>query len=659
MATSEARLSDAALDRPRLPVIMTGMGLLFRSLLLLSTVTSVASTQAVSEWRTASGVPVAIVETPAGDLEHIAALVPADAAAPPRLLGFPTKIRAVAAAQVLEVAVPANLAAIACSELASFLKGSGTAAVVAVGPVAVRELSGPLGLLEAAPWRPPSSVPCAVADGAVETVRGAPERVELAFAAPGLAEQKAELLPAVAVWLENGLGLSEPGTRVELLREGGCQKLVARRDATDADLVEQAHRLREALRRAATRVPSESELAEIEARLSRRALRWAVDSGALAGELVERIAAGGRASAALAPPLLVPATVSEIARELIGGRAGALRIYEMERRPLGEDRRTLANGLLVSWRWVSGNGAMMAVALGGVEDGVAREALSALASAAAGRGWLGQVTDVLGTPSVAFVVPAEDLVDALELAAAVLVKPSAPEGLRHEESVVDLGLAPSLSAETISLALALPERAEEALEAVDKFYTAIASRGVHSEALAAGAPLRWTQTEAPARIAAVVPLPLDGGGLVAGQLLLERLPKDPDITARWLTSPGRAALVVVAVGAGDVPTLDGRLAKVWEEARRMPSAAEVQRAAGSLAKALYGDALVTMARSAATPFLATVPSTEMLLAAETSEAGAALAGLPAWRDLRRDARGPAPQQLHDVRESRPRPRRRS
>jgi len=627
--------------------------------LLFWTIAPVVFAQAVTEWRTANGVAVAVVETPAGDLEHIAAVLPADVAAPPSLLGFPTVSVSLPAAQVVEVAVPAGLASLACIELSNLLKASGAASVVALGPAPARELRDALAGLDAAPWRPLATFPCAVADGVVEVVRGAPERIELTFASPGLAEQKAELLPAVEAWLEQGLAVSEPGARVELAREGGCQKLVVRRDVTEGGLLDQARHLREALRRVAARVPSEAELTEIGARLSRRALRWAIESAAVTREVAERIAVGGRATALLVPPLLTPMTIGELAREVIGGRAGALRLFEVERRPLGEERRTLGNGVTVSWRWISGDAAMMAVALGGVAEGVAQESLSAVATAAADRGWLGQVTDLLGTQTAALAVPAGDLVEALEIAAEVLRRGSAPEGSRHDTVVADLGLAPTVSAEAVSLALALPEGADEALEAVDKFFSAIPTRGVHSEALAVGAPLRWTQAGPPAQIAAVVPLPADASGLVAGQILLDRLPRHSGLTARWLSSPGQPALLVSATEVGEVPNLDNRLAALWDQMRRAPSGAEMLSAARALALELYGDALRAVARSAAAPFLAELPSTEVLLAVEPAETAAALGGLPLWRELRRDARGPAPEHPRDVRESRPRPRRRS
>ena len=138
-------------------------------------------------------------------------------------------------------------------------------------------------------------------------------------------------------------------------------------------------------------------------------------------------------------------------------------------------------------------------------------------------------------------------------------------------------------------------------------------------------------------------LPSTTAGLVAGQLVQDRLSHEAGVRSYEMAPAGRVMLAVAGEGGAHVPDLDARLAARWKAACRPATAPEATAAARRLLALLYGDPAQAVARAAAAAFLPVVPTEADLLASEARAVNGALAGFPAWEKLPRFARGRAPQ----------------
>jgi hypothetical protein len=206
-----------------------------------------------------------------------------------------------------------------------------------------------------------------------------------------------------------------------------------------------------------------------------------------------------------------------------------------------------------------------------------------------------------------------------------------------------LGLADRVTAETLSVALALPPEVEEGAEAAGKFFGSLSGGGVRTGATLATSGLAWKAGDGPPQEIGVAELPATTVGLVAGQLLQNRLSREAGLRTFMLVPAGRLVLALAGDGGAHVPALDVRLAALWKGACRPATAGEATAAARRLLALLYGDAAQATARAAAAVFLPVVPAEAALLGTEAREATAVLAGLPGWEKLARFARGRAPQ----------------
>jgi len=600
--------------------------------------------QATSEWRTTHDLPVAVAEVAGGDVEVLVAVLPADASPPDSVFGFPTQVTPRRGALLWTVRVPAMVVQPAISELAQSLSSTGAAAVVALGPVPARELEGPLAVLEGVPVRAWPRLPCILAEGGVDVVRGTPERVDLALALPGPADPRFDLLPALAALVRVRLAAAFPEARVESTLEGACARLVVRVPASQEHPRVALRALRQRLATLSATPPTAEETARAIASCQSRAARAAVAGRTAAGELAERLALGGGISGALATPSVDPASLGELAHQVLDGHAGFATVVEQERRAVDEPPRTLENGVVLSVRWIPGETGVVAIGLGGVAPRGGRRVLSAAAEVAANEGWATSIGDTLGVPTLAVASPGTGVTSVMEHLSESLTAPGPSASEDFETDVARaLGLAERVTAETVSVALALPPEVEVGVEAADKFFGGLEGGGVRTGTTLANPGLAWhTQDGAPQEIA-VMELPSTTAGLVAGQLVQDRLSHEAGVRSYEMAPAGRVMLAVAGEGGAHVPDLDARLAARWKAACRPATAPEATAAARRLLSLLYGDPAQAVARAAAAAFLPVVPTEADLLASEARAVNGALAGFPAWEKLPRFARGRAPQ----------------
>ncbi len=615
--------------------------------------------QAVSEFTTEAGLPVAVVETPGGDLEHVGLALPPGGALPAGLAEGGAEVVARPPYRVVLLSLPAVRAPAGLAELARALAGYGVAAAVALGPLPARELVGPLGTLAAGAGPAAPAGRCSLAEGRVEVVRGSEDAVELQLPVPGPADPRFDLLPILAAWLQASLRPAFPGLRVDVTGTQGCIVLALLAPAPEEDPPVLLPRLRQALA-AQLRAPVPGEaLAAARAQVDRRRLRWAVDGRGVAVELVTRLAAGGSVAGSLASQWVDGETLLALARSVLEGHPGAARLVVRERRGLGEATTTLDNGASVAAHVLAADVAAVGVALAGVTPAAAGASLATFSRRSAERGWFAWQGEVLGVATAAVAAPAGDAEAALELLAECLAVPPAGEEAPLLARAADaLGLARAVRGDALAVSVGVPGGAEEATEVAAKFLSALPEAGVVSQVLPSGPTLRWTGAEGQAHILAVVELLPSAAAAVAGEVLRGRLRAMPGVVARWQSAPGRLALLVEATREGDVPALDQALAAAWQEARRPPDAAALSRARDELLAAVSGDLLPATARRAASRFLPMLARVESLGAVEPEEVGAVLAGLAVWEQLLRFASGPAPPPpappRRGVRESRPR-----
>ena len=602
-----------------------------------------ASGQAVTEWHTAGGLPVAVVEIAGGDLEHFAAVVPASAARPTQVAGWPLSVVERDDAARWSLSVPATAATSAALALAEVLAASGCSALAAAGPAPVRELRGALAVLD--PLPPAATRPeCALADGRVEIVRGSPEHVELNYAVPPPGDPRFDMLPLLAAIVERRLAGEFPGARVAATQRDGCWRLVVGFTPADEPPRSAGRRLRSAVAQLAAGAVTEAEVAALAAPLRRAAARLAGDSAAAAAMIAERLAQGGRAAGTVAPPFASAEALSALLRDTLAARRGHAVVTEAERRTRLEEPETLEGGVILTTRWLVEEVGVLALAFGGVDPAAGRAVAAAIVARLADAGWHADASEVAGIAVVAAVLPPEDLPEALEMLGAELADSAPPPAGRDlaDDLASALGLVGAPAAETLSVALALPPDADEGVEAARKFLTTLPAGGVRSSAALTDTRLLWTQGDGTPRIAAVVDLPPGAGGWLAGEVLAARVGRDGTMRAAWMSPPGGLAVVVSGDGEAHVPALDSRLARLWPRLTAPATAEELDAAGRNLFSSLYGDLPAAMTRAALRPFLPGIPSETDLLAADGAAAGAALAGLPAWDALLRVARGPAP-----------------
>jgi hypothetical protein len=628
-------------------------------LLLAGLLTAVtAGAQVVSQWRAACGIPVAVVELAGGDFEHFAALVPSDAALPDRVADVATTSATVAGGVVWSAAVPAVQAGVAVDTVVTALGNGGASAVVAVGPVPLRELAGGLQQLDGVAWRPLQKLPCELPDGGLDVQRGSPDAIRLSFAAPSPEDSMVAALPAVAEWLQGRLTGRFAGARVSCELAGSCERLVVEVPDPRGRPRRTLDALRHAVRQALVKPPTDDEAEGLESGLRRRRAAAVVDGGELAVSLSQLLARDGQASSVIFAGSLDPATLSGVARLVLADHAGYATIVEGERRSLAEGPENLDNGVVITWRWLPDERAAVAVAVSGVEHTVAQAVLEGAMHKAAGEGWTARAREVAGVETLVLSLPSAELVGGLEMLTDALAAPAPAAGPSDIDQA--LGLAPAVDAESLSVAVALPGEDDEGAEAARKFFGGIARGELRSGAPRAAPGLHWTEAPPPGRITALVELPADLPGWLAGEVLSARLAQQGGVRTSWYAPPGGPLLAIVAGGGDSLPVLDGALAKTWKSVRGPATAAEVSAAAARITKTLYGDLAETVVRAAATPFLPASPPLEAVLAASPDEVDQVLAALPPWEGLLRLASGPPPEvATPPVRKSHPSQRPRS
>ncbi|MEW6337122.1 MAG: hypothetical protein AB1625_06935 [Acidobacteriota bacterium] len=599
--------------------------------------------QVATAWTTATGVPVAVVELPAGDLEHIALFVPPETRPPSAVAGWPVKTIPRLGGAIVVVSVPASASSPIAAGLFEALAPIGAASVVAFGPAPVRELGPASAALDALPFRPPAGVRCELAEGATAVMRGTPERVEIQLEVPGPGDMRHDLLPAFSAWVETRLQQGFPGARVVLGAPEGCSRLLVQVAAGDLSARTMVGRLREALDRLGATAPEDEELAALQRVMTRRHAELLRDGAGLAVQFADRLARGGTTATAFSSPHLAPTAIASLATTLLRGRPGLALVWEAERRAVSAPPQLLDNGVVLAWRFIAGDTAVVALALGSLSPGSGRAVLELAAADAARRGWAVELSELAGVPALAVAVPSAELTEVVEsLAAAVTAGGGvAPVGLDAGVARA-LALGTSLTAQTVSVAMLLPEENDEAQEAAMKFFGGLAEAGIVSSPTGTESGLDWTPADGTPSLAALVEFPATPDGWVAAQTLIERIGTRQGASARLLGAGGRLVLDVRMSGEDDVPALDRSAAKAWASILRPVSAGEVAAAAASLSASLYGDTLRNAARVAAAAFLPSPPRPEEVLAVGPAEVSETLAALPRWLGLPRLAVGPAP-----------------
>jgi hypothetical protein len=609
----------------------------------------------VSEWRTSGGLPVVVVQMPGGDLEHLAVVLPAETRPPDRLAGEAVQVTPRRLSQVISLSPSAFRVGPAIGELLPTLRSSGAAALVAAGPLPARELQGLLEGAEDVPWRPLPRLRCPAVDGTLDVLSGTPERVELVLGLPSPTDPRLALLPALVHWIELAVHRDLPGARGELDLAGGCAQLLLRVPSPERPPRETLRRLRAELAALALRLPSTQELEAIAAAASARVGRQAVDTSAVAREIVEWVALGGQAATVLSDPPVDGSALAAFGREVLTGHAGRATVVETERRPSPQPRESLDNGALLRVGWLPGDLAVVGLALGGLDPKAGGAILDGAAIAAAQHGWPTRRLDLLGVPVVALAVQAGQASEALELVTDALrtPPPPAPEGV-WADAIRSLGLASAPSAETVSLVAFLPIDAEEGAEAGRKFLGELPAGVVRVGTPGSERRLVWTPGAQPPTILALADIEPSPAGVLAVFALQGRA-AEAGVELRPLAPSGRLVVALVAAGEPHVPALDARGATLWKRLLRPVEPSELQAVAGRALHALLGDLAQQTAREAAQPFLPSDLAEATLRAVTAGDVTRVLGGLPPWTELLRFARGPAPPAAPagGVRKSRP------
>lgn len=581
--------------------------------------------QAVSADRTARGVPWAVVELPAGDSELLAAWLPGEAALPAGWAELAAPWGRVAAVEAPSLKAPAQLL-----EAAASLQQA--VAVVLLGPVPRRELVGVLGTLEGAEHRPPPRPSCPWVEGELTVLRGEKEGFLLRLPVPPPEDPRWELGELSAFLLERRwreLGFSGS---VRFL-PAPCPQLV---------LEDQGEPARKRLRLARERLGmlaeavSEEALAAFRAFQEREAGKWAVDPKGLAAAALWRLAWGRPLGPLFFPTTPSPAAAAACLRELVEGRVGSAQVWEREVRPGMVSQETLGNGLVLRVEELASEVGILAVAIAGVEGGVAGEAARALAMQAATAGLPAEVLEVAGMAGVAVVAPGEVLAEQMEAMAAALSSfEKGSEDELREKGVAALGLFRKVRAENLAVFCQLPAGEGEAVEAAHKFFGAIPSAAVsRGRALAPG--LAGEEGVGPARVVAFALLPATLSGAALGELLVRRLGA-LGVEAQLALGVGQLVLAVSSSGATSVAEQDAALERAWENARLVASQEVLEFFRGFQGQ-LHGAAARAAVRQAMGLFLPGLGSA--VLGLEPEEVRQALAALPSYRELPRLGRGP-------------------
>ena len=604
---------------------------------------TIAAAQVVSEWRTARNLPVAVVEVAGGDVEHFAALIPADAAPPAAVAGFPTKVKPGRLSQLWSATVPSLAAQPALAEFVAALSASGSAALVVMGPVPAREVQSNSAAIEAIPAREPGRLPCVLAEGGVAVRRGVPDSVELAIALPPADDARGDIAPALISLVRGRLASGVPDARVGAELEDDCARMVVRVAAHDEHPRAVLRRLRQVLAQLPATPVSEEELSRALAACQALSGQAAVGGDPVAEELAKRLARGGSAVRAFATPSIDSGTMAEFARQVLSGHPGFATLVEQERRPQAEPPQTLDNGVVLTTNWIPGETGVVALALGGIAPRSGRDILEAAATAAAREGWPAVLGEIAGVPTLAIAAPGPSVTDVIErLSESVSAARPVARNDVEAEAARTIGLADSLTAETVSVALALPPEVEVGTEAAGKFFGSLASGRLSAGIAPAGPGLKWTVGEGTPQVLGIANLPPSAAGMVGWQVLHDRLIRETGIRATSFAPAGRLLLAVASEGGPSVPVLDGRLAALWKGALRPATGAEVAAAALQTLATLYGDTAQATARAAAAAFLPAVPTQAELLGIDVKQVNAVIAALPAWDTLTRFARGAPP-----------------
>lgn len=622
-------------------------------LVVLLAAMSPAAAQTVSQWRTSSGLPLVVVHLPGGDLEHLAAVVPAGSRPVERAGDAAVQVTLRHQAQILAVRAGELRLAGVLGGLLGAVRETGAAAIVAVGPQPPRELAVLLERAEDVPWRPLPRPPCRSMDGGVDALSGSPPRVELALDLPEATDRRHAAASMLARWIEVAARPRVPGLRGDLDLSTGCPRLVLRAPAERVPARVLLRALRSELAALAQRAPTAAELAAVRVASAAEVGRLAVDAAGVCREVAEWVALGGLPGAVLAPAEADGAAIASLARDVLGAHRGWGTVVEGEFRSPPPERESLENGSLFSVRWVPGDMAVAGLALGGFAPGVGADVLDRCAQAAAGQGWSTHRADLLGVPTVAVAVPAEDAAEALEVVVASLQGAAiAIDDPLWSEVFRSLGLAVHADAETVSLAVALPWDAEEAAEAARKFLGGLGAGEVRVEAPAIARRLQWVAADGPARLVALAELEGSEAGVLAAAILQGRA-AGAALEAHVLAPPGRLALALAGGGEAHVPGLDARLAGTWPHLVRPVEGVELAAALARVEAQVLGDMAHAVARAAARPFLPCTLEEAALRAVTAGDVNRVLGSLPGWTGLVRLARGPAPTPDRGVRKSAP------
>lgn len=604
-------------------------------------VTAPASAQAVLELRSTRDLPLALVEVPGGDLQHIAAIVPGDAIAPATVGAFTLDARPTRTGQVWRVSVPALLAPSVFEEFVRTLVPVGAAAVVSLGPLPQREFGGVATLIEQIPYRPMGLPRCAFADGGLRVRRGTPERVELAFALPPSDDPRSALLPAVEIWLQRRLAIPPAAPQVSSERAGGCPVLVFRLAAGDEEPRLVLRRLRGQLAIVAASRPTPDEVQALALAARPRLARLATEGAAVVAEAAEALAQGVDIARMLAAPLPDEAAIADLVKAVISGHAGDATVVEQERRPLPVAPVTLDNGAMLTTTWRPGESVVVAVAIGGVAEPVTSVMLDAVAAGIARAGFFGKVTAVLGIPTLIAVFPADAVSDGLEELLVPLAQ-AASNGSAGADTTLarGLGLAAQVSAESISVALALPPESDEGSEAARKFLSGFPSGGVRILSEPPPPGLNWSPGPEAPEVTALFALPPVPAALVAAEVVTARAAGEAGARCRLVVTGGQLTLAVTGGSGANTPALDDLLAAAWKSVVRKVSAEELDSERRRTLDGLFGDEAAAVARAAAAVFLPIVPSPQDLMAVSARDVDQVLSFLGGWPQARRFGRGP-------------------
>ena len=453
------------------------------------------------------------------------------------------------------------------------------------------------------PWRPLPRLRCPTVDGALDTMSGTPERVELALGLPDPTDPRLALVPALAHWIELAVHTDLPGARGELSLASGCAQLLLRVPSPQRPPRETLRLLRAELAALVLRLPTAQELEAIAAAASARGGRQAVDTATVAREVVEWVALGGPAATALSNPPLDGMALAAFGREIMTGHAGRATVVEAERRPSPQSRESLDNGALLQVGWLPGDLAVVGLALGGVDPKVGGSILDGAAIAAAQHGWPTRRLDLLGVPMVALAVQAGEASEALELVTDALrtSHPPVPEGV-WADATHALGLASFPTAETVSLAAFLPIDAEEGAEAGRKFLGELPAGVVRVGTPVSERRLVWTPGGEPSTILALAEFEPSPAGILAAFVLQGRA-AEAGVELHPMAPSGRLVVALLTAGEAHVPALDARGVQLWKRLLRPVEPSELQAVVDRALHVILGDLAVQTAREAARPFL--------------------------------------------------------